>query len=76
MYEWNTMWDSLQTSLGDHIPQVLGALAIFVIGWFVQGQLLARVLKAPPVAPAPGCMRVSGAAWRWAGWPVRSEASG
>ena len=34
MNNWNTMWDSLQGSMGVHIPQVLGALAIFIIGWF------------------------------------------
>ena len=31
----STMWESLQGALGVHIPQVLGALAIFIIGWFV-----------------------------------------
>ena len=35
MNDWNTMWMSLQNSMGVHIPQVLGALAIFIIGWFV-----------------------------------------
>ena len=46
MYEWNTMWDSLQTSLGVHIPQVLGALAILVIGWFAAALVKAGARKA------------------------------
>lgn len=29
------LWDSLQSTLGGQIPQLLGALAIFVIGWMV-----------------------------------------
>lgn len=39
--DWNTLWSSLQSSMGVHIPQVLGALAIFIIGWFA-----AAIVKA------------------------------
>ena len=46
MNQWNTMWDSLQTSMGVHIPQVLGALAIFIIGWFVAALVKAGTRKA------------------------------
>jgi hypothetical protein len=46
MNQWNAMWDSLQTSMGVHIPQVLGALAIFVIGWFVAALVKAGTRKA------------------------------
>ncbi|HOB65165.1 mechanosensitive ion channel [Ottowia sp.] len=45
MSEWNTMWASLQTSMGVHIPQVLGALAIFIIGWFVAALVKAGARK-------------------------------
>jgi Conserved TM helix len=31
----NTLWDSLQNNLGTHIPQLLGALAIFILGWLI-----------------------------------------
>ena len=31
----NALWDSLQSALGTHIPQLLGALAIFIIGWLI-----------------------------------------
>ena len=31
----NTLWNSLQNTLGTHIPQLLGALAIFILGWFI-----------------------------------------
>ncbi|MFN3496013.1 MAG: mechanosensitive ion channel, partial [Hydrogenophaga sp.] len=31
----NALWDSLQNTLGVHIPQLLGALAILVIGWLI-----------------------------------------
>ena len=37
----NALWDSLQSSLGAHIPQLFGALAIFVLGW-----VLAVVVRA------------------------------
>lgn len=30
-----TLWDSLQSTLGGHIPQLLGALGIFILGWIV-----------------------------------------
>ena len=29
------LWDSLQNALGSHIPQLFGALAIFLLGWLV-----------------------------------------
>ena len=53
MYEWNTMWDSLQTSLGLHIPQLLGALAILVIGWFVAALVKAGRCGQGAVALSP-----------------------
>ncbi len=31
----NAMWNALQNSLGGYIPQLLGALAILVLGWLV-----------------------------------------
>jgi hypothetical protein len=31
----NALWDSLQSTLGANIPQLFGALAIFILGWFV-----------------------------------------
>ncbi|MGE0428693.1 MAG: mechanosensitive ion channel [Hydrogenophaga sp.] len=31
----NALWDSLQSALGTHIPQLLGALAIFILGWLI-----------------------------------------
>lgn len=40
-----TMWESLQGSLGVHIPQVLGALAIFILGWFVAALVKAGVRR-------------------------------
>jgi hypothetical protein len=36
----NALWDSLQSTLGTHIPQLLGALAIFLLGWL--GAVLVR----------------------------------
>jgi len=31
----SALWDSLQNALGSHIPQLFGALAIFLLGWLV-----------------------------------------
>lgn len=31
--EWNSMWGAVQTGLGDNMLQLLGALAILVLGW-------------------------------------------
>ncbi|GLS16612.1 mechanosensitive ion channel [Hydrogenophaga electricum] len=31
----NTLWESLQSTMGGHIPQLLGALGIFILGWFI-----------------------------------------
>lgn len=45
MNSWSTMWESLQGTLGLHIPQLLGALAIFVVGWFVAALVKAGVRK-------------------------------
>ena len=42
----NALWDSLQNNLGNHIPQLLGALAIFVAGWFVAVLVRAAVRKS------------------------------
>jgi len=33
--ELNAMWDAIQVSLGGQIPQLLGALAILIIGWLI-----------------------------------------
>lgn len=41
-----TMWDSAQSSMGVHLPQVLGALAIFIIGWLVAALVKAGARKA------------------------------
>lgn len=30
---WNTMWDAVQAGLGGQVPQLLGALAVLVVGW-------------------------------------------
>ena len=40
------LWESLQNNLGSHIPQLLGALAIFIGGWFVAVLLRAAVRKS------------------------------
>ena len=42
----NALWNSLQNNLGSHIPQLLGALAIFVAGWFVAVLIRAAVRKS------------------------------
>ncbi|MDD3786165.1 MAG: mechanosensitive ion channel, partial [Hydrogenophaga sp.] len=31
----HTLWESLQSTLGGHIPQLLGALGIFILGWVI-----------------------------------------
>jgi hypothetical protein len=31
----NALWESLQSSLGAHLPQLFGALAILILGWVV-----------------------------------------
>lgn len=53
MNDMTTMWGSLQNTLGLHIPQVLGALAIFIIGWF------AAVLVRAGARKALGLLRVN-----------------
>jgi hypothetical protein len=42
----NALWDSLQSTLGSHIPQLLGALAIFVLGWLIAVVVRAAVRKS------------------------------
>ena len=37
---WNTMWDAVQAGLGGQVPQLLGALAVLVLGWL--GAVLVR----------------------------------
>lgn len=41
----STLWASLQGSLGANLPQVLGALAIFIVGWFVAALVKAGARK-------------------------------
>ncbi len=43
--EMNALWDSLQSALWGHIPQLLGALAIFVIGWLIAVLVRAAVRR-------------------------------
>ncbi len=45
MYDMSTLWGSLQSAMGTHLPQVLGALAIFIIGWFVAALIKAGARK-------------------------------
>jgi hypothetical protein len=42
----NALWDSLQSTLGTHIPQLLGALAIFLLGWLIAVVVRAAVRKS------------------------------
>jgi Conserved TM helix len=42
----NALWDSLQSALGSHIPQLLGALAIFILGWLIAVIVRAAVRKS------------------------------
>jgi hypothetical protein len=42
----NALWDSLQNTLGVHIPQLLGALAILVIGWLIAVGVRAATRKS------------------------------
>eukprot|EP01136_Pigoraptor_vietnamica_P007325 Opistho-1_new@41428 len=42
----NTLWNSLQSTLGTHIPQLLGALAIFILGWFIAVLVRAATRKS------------------------------
>ncbi len=41
----NALWESLQSTLGTHIPQLLGALAIFILGWLIAVLVRAAVRK-------------------------------
>lgn len=45
MNDMTTLWDSLQSSMGTHLPRVLGALAIFIVGWLVAALVKAGVRK-------------------------------
>jgi hypothetical protein len=42
----NALWESLQNSLGAHLPQLFGALAIFVLGWVVAVLVRAAVRRS------------------------------
>ncbi len=33
--EMTTMWNAVQAGLGNHIPALLGALAILIVGWLI-----------------------------------------
>lgn len=41
----HALWDSLQSTLGGQIPHLLGALAIFVIGWMIAVTLRAGIRR-------------------------------
>ena len=43
--EWNSMWGEVQSGLGGNIPQLLGALAILVLGWLFAVLVRAGVRK-------------------------------
>jgi hypothetical protein len=43
--EMTTMWDAVQAGLGNHIPALLGALAILVLGWLIALLVRAGVRK-------------------------------
>ncbi|MEZ5664455.1 MAG: mechanosensitive ion channel [Burkholderiaceae bacterium] len=42
----NALWESLQNALGGNIPQLLGALAIFVLGWLIAVVVRAAVRQS------------------------------
>ncbi|MBS0408156.1 MAG: hypothetical protein JSS17_17675, partial [Proteobacteria bacterium] len=42
----NTLWDALQGALGANLAQLLGALGIFIVGWFVAALVKAGARKA------------------------------
>ncbi|MBT9463989.1 mechanosensitive ion channel [Hydrogenophaga sp.] len=42
----NALWESLQSNLGTHIPQLLGALAIFILGWLIAVVVRAATRKS------------------------------
>jgi len=43
--EMSTMWNAIQAGLGNHIPALLGALAIVILGWLIAIILRAAVRK-------------------------------
>jgi hypothetical protein len=43
--ELSTMWGAIQTGLGNHIPSLLAALAILVLGWIIALLLRASIRK-------------------------------
>ncbi|MDO5290323.1 MAG: mechanosensitive ion channel [Pseudomonadota bacterium] len=45
MNDLTMLWDAMQSSLGMHLPRVLGALAIFIAGWFAAALVKAGVRK-------------------------------
>ena len=45
MNDMSTMWGSMQSAMGTHLPQVLGALVIFIIGWLVAALIKAGARK-------------------------------
>ena len=45
MSDWNALRDAVQGALGTHILQVLGALLIFIVGWFVAALVKAGARK-------------------------------
>lgn len=42
----NALWDALQSNLGTHIPQLLGALTIFILGWLIAVLVRAATRKS------------------------------
>jgi hypothetical protein len=42
----NALWDSLQSNLGTHIPQLLGALASVILGWLIAVLVRAATRKS------------------------------
>jgi hypothetical protein len=42
----DALWESLQSTLGGHIPQLLGALAIFALGWLIAVLVRAAVRRS------------------------------
>ena len=46
MADWNTMWAGLRGTLGIHVLQLLGALLIVIVGWFLAALVKAGARKA------------------------------
>ncbi|MDO5624685.1 MAG: mechanosensitive ion channel [Pseudomonadota bacterium] len=45
MNDMNMLWGSMQSSLGTQLPRVLGALLIFIVGWFAAALVKAGARK-------------------------------